>query len=67
MIQIQINSEVREIPDGTSMAQLVRMLDLGDQRIAVEVNEELVPRSTFGGHLLTDKDTVEIIQAIGGG
>jgi sulfur carrier protein len=43
------------------------MLDLGDRRIAVEVNEELVPRSTFEGHLLTDKDRVEIIQAIGGG
>ena len=67
MIQIQINSEDRQIPDGTSMAQLIQMLDLGDQRIAVEVNEELVPRSTFGGHLLTDKDRVEIIQAIGGG
>ncbi len=67
MIQIQINSEDRQIPDGTSMAQLIQMLDLADQRIAVEVNEELVPRSTFGGHLLTDKDRVEIIQAIGGG
>ncbi len=67
MIQIQINSEEREIPDGTSMAQLIQILDIGDQRIAVEVNEELVPRSAFGGHLLTDKDRVEIIQAIGGG
>jgi sulfur carrier protein len=67
MIRIQVNSEDRQIPDGTSMAQLIEMLDLGDRRIAVEVNAELVPRSTFEGHLLTDKDKVEIIQAIGGG
>ena len=67
MIRIQVNSEDRQIPDGTSMAQLIEMLDLGDRRIAVEVNAELVPRSTFEGHFLTDKDKVEIIQAIGGG
>jgi sulfur carrier protein len=67
MIQIQINSKDRQIPDGTSMAQLIQMLDLANQRIAIEVNEELVPRSTFESHLLTEKDRVEIIQAIGGG
>ncbi len=67
MIQIQVNSEEKQIPDGTDMAQLIGMLDLGDRRIAVEVNEELVPRSTFEGHLLADSDRVEIIQAIGGG
>ena len=52
MIRIQINSKDRQIPEGTSMAQLIQMLDLGDQRIAVEVNEELVPRSTFEGYFL---------------
>jgi sulfur carrier protein len=36
-------------------------------RIAVEVNGELVPRSTHARHVLVDGDRVEIVHAIGGG
>jgi sulfur carrier protein len=42
-------------------------MELGGQRIAVEVNEELVPRSTFGDFHLKESDRVEIIHAVGGG
>ena len=64
---IYINGEPRELPDGTSMAQLIELLELGGKRIAVEVNEELVPRSTFADHRLDNNDRIEIIHAVGGG
>ncbi|MES9856201.1 MAG: sulfur carrier protein ThiS [Sedimenticola sp.] len=64
---IYINSEEREIPDDANMAALINLLELGDQRIAVEVNETLVPRSTFDHHALLPEDKVEIVRAIGGG
>ena len=66
-MNIFINGEQTLVPEQLSMRSLIDKLDLAGQRLAVEVNEELVPRSTFEGHFLTDKDRVEIIQAIGGG
>ncbi|MEJ1353075.1 MAG: sulfur carrier protein ThiS [Candidatus Sedimenticola sp. (ex Thyasira tokunagai)] len=64
---IYVNSEERQIPDSANMAALIQLLELGDQRIAVEVNETLVPRSTFDHHTLQAEDKVEIVRAIGGG
>jgi sulfur carrier protein len=66
-MQIYLNGVEKQIPDAANMARLIEILDLSSQRIAVEVNEELVPRSTFNQHLLKEHDRVEIIQAVGGG
>lgn len=66
-MQIYINGVESEIPDQTTMQALLETLNLGDQRFAIEVNEELVPRSAFGAHLLSQGDRVEVVQAIGGG
>jgi len=66
-MRIYINGEPRDLPDGASMAQLIELLELGGKRIAVEVNEELVPRSTFADHRLDNNDRIEIIHAVGGG
>ena len=40
-MQIYVNGEARQVPEGTDMAGLVELLELGGRRIAVEVNEEL--------------------------
>ncbi len=64
---ILVNGEQTQVPDHFSMGSLIEKLDLTDQRVAVEVNEELVPRSTFGDYQLQENDTVEIIHAVGGG
>lgn len=66
-MQIYINGEAREVPEATTMSVLVELLELGGQRIAVEVNEELVPRSRFTEHRLVSDDQVEVIHAVGGG
>ncbi|MEE9356933.1 sulfur carrier protein ThiS [Candidatus Vondammii sp. HM_W22] len=66
-MQIYINSEGQSILDNTTMASLIELLALTSQRIAVEVNGELVPRSTFEQHQLQPDDKIEIVRAIGGG
>ncbi len=66
-MQIFINGEEQRISSDTTMAQLIEQLELQDRRLAVEVNEELVPRSTFPQHRLQAGDRVEIVHAIGGG
>ncbi|MGD2082155.1 MAG: sulfur carrier protein ThiS [Chromatiales bacterium] len=64
---IYLNGEQREIPEQLSMSELIALLDLADRRLAVEVNEELVPRSRFTDHRLGPGDRIEIVHAIGGG
>ena len=66
-MHILLNGEAREMADGMTLGQLLATLDLRDQRFAVEVNEELVPRSQHEDHSLHADDRVEIVQAIGGG
>jgi sulfur carrier protein len=66
-MRVQVNGESRELPEGTTVAQLVADLNLSGQRLAIEVNEELVPRSTHAERRLADGDQVEVVHAIGGG
>ena len=49
------------------MAQLIRQLDLGARRYAVEINGAIVPRGQHHDTILNPADRVEIVQAIGGG
>jgi len=64
---IQLNGQPREVPGGCSLLQLIELLQYGGRRLAIEVNGEIVPRSSFGSALLHAGDHVEIVQAIGGG
>jgi len=66
-MQIYVNGEQTRVPEGTNMAGLIELLELSGQRIAVEVNQELVPRSSFTEQPLKEADQVEIIHAVGGG
>lgn len=64
---ITLNGEPKELPDGCSAQQLIELLELGGKRLAMEVNREIVPRSSYGQHMLKAGDEVEIVHAIGGG
>ena len=66
MMEITVNGETRQIPPGTTAQGLIEMLGL-EGRLAVEVNEEIVPRSSFERHTLEPGDRIEIVKAIGGG
>jgi sulfur carrier protein len=66
-MNIYLNGEAREVPDNYSAAQLVEELGLGGKRIAMEVNQEIVPRSRYAEHSLQAGDRVEVVHAIGGG
>lgn len=66
-MNITINGESRTLETETRLSQLLNMLDLGGKRIAVEVNREIVPRSEYDNYTLSESDTVEIVNAIGGG
>ena len=66
-MQIMLNRDPHVIADGATVASLIEQLDLTGKRLAVEVDEEEVPRSRHAECALTSGDQVEIVRAIGGG
>lgn len=66
-MNIILNGQTQEIPDTTSALQLVEILGLTGKRMAMEINTEIVPRSTFNEHMIQPDDNIEIVGAIGGG
>jgi sulfur carrier protein len=66
-MNILLNGESKQIPDGITAAKLVEQLGLQDKRLAMEVNREIVPRSVFETYRFKPDDRVEIVMAIGGG
>jgi thiamine biosynthesis protein ThiS len=66
-MQIYVNGTPHSLDARVSLRELVIALDLEGKRIAIEVNQDLVPRSHFPDHQLRDQDRVEIIHAVGGG
>jgi sulfur carrier protein len=66
-MKITLNGSSREVPDKLSASELILSLGLANRRLALEINREIVPRSTFESHIIQPDDRVEIVQAIGGG
>ena len=66
-MQISINGQTRSAPDGYTITALLNELELHGKRLAVEVNEDVIPRSEHPAHVLCEGDRVEIVHAIGGG
>lgn len=66
-MNIILNGTSHAIGDGVTVASLIDALGLTGQRLAVEVNGEIVPRGEHATHILREGDKVEIVRAIGGG
>lgn len=64
---ISVNGQAREVPNGLTARELIALLGLEGRRLALEVNEEVLPRSRFDEYQLNAQDRVEIVNAIGGG
>jgi sulfur carrier protein len=66
-MQVRLNGELREIPDGVTVAGLLAHLGVKAQRVAVEVNEAVVTKDRYETHAIASGDTVEIVAFVGGG
>lgn len=66
-MQIVLNGEPREIPDGATIVALLEHLGIDRQRVAVELNEHVVPKAKHASTTLQLSDRVEIVTFVGGG
>lgn len=66
-IQIQVNGEARSWRSGATVADLLQDLEIGTERVAVELNLEILDRAAIAQRPLKDGDRIEILSFIGGG
>ena len=66
-MQITLNGEPKTLDAQATLTDLLEQLNLVPQRVAVEVNEQLVRRAEFARTHLRDGDRVEIVTLVGGG
>ena len=66
-MQVRLNGELREVPDGITVAGLLGHLGVKAQRVAVEVNETVVTKDRYETRSIGAGDNVEIVAFVGGG
>lgn len=66
-VKILVNGTEHDVSQGTTIAQLLRRLDMTAQHVAVEVNLQLVPRARHEEHQLREADRLEVVTLVGGG
>lgn len=66
-MQIQVNGEQRACQSGSTVGDLLRELEIKTERVAVELNLEILDRQEFERRDLKEGDRVEILSFIGGG
>jgi sulfur carrier protein len=67
VMKIVVNGQERALAPPVTVAALLDELGMAGKRVAVEVNQEIVPRSRHPEFQLNDSDRVEVVFAIGGG
>jgi len=65
--KIQLNGDPYEINDGTNLNELLNNLKIQKNKVAIEVNGEIVEKNKYPNLILKKDDKVEIVQFIGGG
>jgi len=66
-MQIILNGHKKEVPASLTVDGLLRHLDIKPERVAVEINEEIVRKATYAATDVKEGDRVEVVQFMGGG
>ena len=66
-MNVIINGIERNITSNLTLEALLIELGHANKKVALEVNEEIIPRSELRNKLVVDGDKIEIINAVGGG
>ena len=65
--KIQLNGAPYEINDGTNLNELLNKLKIQKNKVAIEVNGEIIEKNKYPNLILNKGDKVEIVKFIGGG
>lgn len=66
-MQITINGETRELKENATIVEMLDNLALPAERIAIELNREVIRKKDWASVVLNNADKIEIIHFVGGG
>jgi sulfur carrier protein len=66
-MRIQINGETKEVPENLSLQSLIEHLSLPNQRVAIELDQEVVRKSQWPTTTVEEDSRIEIVHFVGGG
>lgn len=66
-MRVELNGEPKELDEGATLSTLIEQLALAPERVAVELNREVVRRADWPATRLHDGDRVEVVHFVGGG
>jgi len=66
-MEIVVNGSKINMAQNITILELIKNLNYSDKKIAVELNSEIISRSSYTNKIIVDGDKIEIITAIGGG
>jgi sulfur carrier protein len=66
-VLVRVNGDARDVPVGTTITALVRLLGAPPEGVAVALNGEVIPRAEHGARVIVEGDRIEVIRAVGGG
>lgn len=67
MLELTANGAIMQLESTATIADLIQQMGLGERRLAVERNGDIVPRSLYTRTQLSTGDCIEIVVAVGGG
>lgn len=66
-MNITLNGETKQLAEAICLSALITELGFQGRKIAVELNQEIIPKRLYEQVMLKEGDQLEIVQAIGGG
>ncbi|HEX8190321.1 MAG TPA: sulfur carrier protein ThiS [Pyrinomonadaceae bacterium] len=66
-MRVELNGEPKELAEGTTLLSLIEQLSLAPERVAVELNRDVVRRADWPATPLSEGDRVEVVHFVGGG
>ena len=66
-MRVELNGEPKELAEGATLLSLIEQLSLAPERVAVELNRDVVRRADWPATRLADGDRVEVVHFVGGG
>jgi sulfur carrier protein len=66
-LTVKVNGEPRELPEGSTLSDLLAAMGVESARVAVERNRDIVPRARHPETRLAEGDELEVVHFVGGG
>lgn len=67
MIEVSLNNEAKNMKAKCTVAELLVACGFEDKKVAVAINTEFVPRSTYDSHVVNNGDAIDVLAAVQGG